>query len=163
MPSAGGSTRRQSRERALGLLYEAETKGEAAQAVVDAQPARPDDFAVDVAVGVAAHAAEIDGLIRRFARGWTPERMPVVDRLLLQMGSYELLCRRDVPVPAVISEAVELAKRFSTDDSSRFVNGVLARIAEEVRDGRPRPTPPASGGAAGSNPVDAPDDPGSDP
>jgi N utilization substance protein B len=139
MPSAGASTRRQARERALGLLYEAETKGQSPQAVVDAQPAPPDPFAVDVAVGVAANAGEIDGLIRRFSRGWTPERMPVLDRLVLQMGSYELLRRRDVPVPAVISEAVELAKRFSTDDSSRFVNGVLARIAEEVREGRPRP------------------------
>ena len=145
VPSAGASTRRQARERALGLLYEAESKGQSARAVVDAQPAPPDPFAVDVAVGVAEHASEIDGLIRRFSRGWTLERMPVVDRLLLQMGSYELLHRPDVPVPAVISEAVELAKRFSTDDSSRFVNGVLARIAEEVRDGRPRPggPPPA--------------------
>ena len=59
--------------------------------------------------------------------------MPVVDRLLLEMGGYELLHRPDVPTGAVISEAVELAKRFSTEDSSRFVNGVLGRIAEEVR------------------------------
>ena len=159
MPSLGASTRRQARERALSLLYEAESKGQPARAVVDAQPAPPDAFAVDVVVGVESNAGEIDGLIRRFSRGWTPERMPVLDRLVLQMGSYELLCRPDVPVPAVISEAVELAKRFSTDDSSRFVNGVLARIAEEVRDGRPRPQaqppqPPAPTGPPGAAEAD---------
>jgi N utilization substance protein B len=130
-----GSTRRQARERALGLLYEADAKQRPAGAVVDDQPAPPDPFAVDVAVGVETHREQIDGLIRRFARGWSLERMPTVDRLLLQMGSYELLHRADVPTGAVISEAVELAKRFSTEDSSRFVNGVLARIAEEVRAG----------------------------
>ena len=141
MSSSPGPTRRQARERALELLYEAGAKGVVAPSVVDAQPTVPDPFAVDVANGVEAHRAEIDGLIRRFARGWSLERMPVVDRLLLEMGSYELLHRPDVPTGAVISEAVELAKQFSTEDSSRFVNGVLGRIAEEVREsGRARPT-----------------------
>jgi N utilization substance protein B len=135
------STRRQARERALGLLYEAVSKGRSARSVLDDQPVEPDPFAVDVATGVDEHQADIDQLIRRFARGWTLERMPVIDRLLLRMGSYELLERPDVPTAAVISEAVELAKRFSTDDSSRFVNGVLARIADEVREGtRPHPS-----------------------
>ena len=66
--------------------------------------------------------------------------MPAVDRSLLRMGVYELLYRPDVPTGAVISEAVELAKRYSTDDSGRFVNGMLGRIAEEVRgeSGAPR-------------------------
>jgi N utilization substance protein B len=64
--------------------------------------------------------------------------MPVIDRTLLRMGVFELLFERDVPVAAVIDEAVELAKRYSTEDSGRFVNGMLARIAEEVRP--PHPT-----------------------
>ena len=79
------------------------------------------------------HQAEIDDLIRRFAKDWTLERMPVVDRNLLRIGIYELLQRPDVPTAAVISEAVELARRYSTEESGRFVNGMLGRIAEEVR------------------------------
>ena len=133
MSSTPGATRRQARERARELLYEASAKGLAAPLVVEAQPTVPDAFAVDIVNGVDRHRSEIDGLISRFARGWSLERMPVVDRLLLEMGSYELIHRPDVPTGAVISEAVELAKRFSTEDSSRFVNGVLGRIAEEVR------------------------------
>jgi N utilization substance protein B len=129
-------------------LYEAVAKGRSARSILDDQLVEPDPFAVDVATGVEDHQGDIDELIRRFARGWTLERMPVIDRLLLRMGSYELMQRPDVPTAAVISEAVELAKRFSTDDSSRFVNGVLARIADEVREGtRLRP-----GGAADDEP-----------
>jgi N utilization substance protein B len=146
--STSGATRRQARERALELLYEAGAKGLAAPLVVGAQPTVPDGFAVDIVNGVDRHRSEIDGLISRFARGWSLARMPVVDRLLLEMGSYELLHRPDVPTGAVISEAVELAKRFSTEDSSRFVNGVLGRIAEEVREAGPPPAAGSPGPAA---------------
>ncbi len=85
---------------------------------------------------VAFYRDDIDATIRRFARGWSLERMPVVDRAVLRMAIYELLHRPDVPTGAVISEAVELAKRYSTDDSGRFVNGMLSNIAEEVRPDR---------------------------
>jgi N utilization substance protein B len=100
-------------------------------------PVPPDPFAGDLVAGVGAHLDEIDERIRRFARGWALERMPVVDRTILRMAIYELRHRPDVPTAAVISEAVELAKRYSTDDSGRFVNGMLSAIAEEVR---PDPT-----------------------
>ncbi len=96
-------------------------------------PVPPDAFAGDLVAGVGAHQDDIDGIIRRFARGWSLERMPVVDRAVLRMAIYELVHRPDVPTGAVISEAVELAKRYSTDDSGRFVNGMLSNIAEEVR------------------------------
>ena len=76
---------------------------------------------------------QVDGYIRRFAKDWSLERMPVVDRNLLRIGVYELVHRPDVPTAAVISEAVELARRYSTEESGRFVNGMLGRIAEEVR------------------------------
>jgi N utilization substance protein B len=99
----------------------------------------PDSFVVDVVGGVAEHQDEADELIRRFAKGWTLERMPVIDRTLLRMGIYELAHRPDVPTGVVISEAVELAKRYSTDDSGKFVNGMLARIAEELRPEDPEP------------------------
>lgn len=141
-PSGGTGTRRQARERALGLLYEAQAKGVSAAEVVEAQPVPPDAFAVELTVGVGEHTAELDDLIRGYAKGWRPERMPVLDLVLLRMGAFELAHRPDVPTAAVISEAVDLARRFSTDDSGRFVNGLLARIAEELRPGEARPAPP---------------------
>jgi N utilization substance protein B len=67
------------------------------------------------------------------ANGWTIARMPVIDRNVLRMAVYELSYSRDVPVAVVINEAVELAKTFSTDDSGRFVNGVLSAISKVVR------------------------------
>ena len=136
MISAGNGigSRRESRERALSLLYEAEAKGHRPLAdVLDQLVLEPEPFAADVVAGVSRHQQEVDELIGRFARGWSLERMPVIDRTLLRMAVYELGHRPDVPTGAVISEAVELAKRFSTDDSGRFVNGVLGQIAAELR------------------------------
>ena len=126
-------TRRQARELALSLLYEADTKDAAPADVLAEFPIDPDPFAADLVAGVGEHQDEIDELIRRFAKDWTLERMPVVDRNVLRVGVYELLQRPDVPTAAVISEAVELAGRYSTEESGRFVNGMLGRIAEEVR------------------------------
>jgi len=126
-------TRRQARELALSLLYEADAKTAAPSAVLAEFPIDPDPFAADLVTGVDEHQAEIDEFIRRFAKDWTLERMPVVDRNLLRIGVYELVHRPDVPTAAVISEAVELARRYSTEESGRFVNGMLGRIAEEVR------------------------------
>lgn len=83
--------------------------------------------------GVQERHAEIDELIDRYADRWTIERMPVVDRNVVRMAVFELLWCDDVPVAVAINEAVELAKAFSTDDSGRFVNGVLGRIAETAR------------------------------
>ncbi len=132
MSGAAGS-RRQARERALSLLYEAESKDVPPAAVLAALPVEPAPFAAEVVIGVSEHLDELDKWIAGYARDWTIDRMPALDRALLRMGVYELLHRPDVPTGAVISEAVELAQRFSTDESSRFVNGMLARIAETVR------------------------------
>jgi transcription antitermination protein NusB len=135
------SNRREARERALGLLYEAEVRGLPAADVVDAQPLAPDSFAVELVTGVADHVADLDALIGRYARGWSVERMPTIDRLLLRMGAYELVHRPDVPPAVSISEAVGLAKRFSTEDSGRFVNGVLAAVAAQARPDEARSRP----------------------
>ena len=129
-------TRREARERALSLLYEADAKGITAADVLKDLPLEPEPFAVDLVVGVWDHQPSIDPLIERFAIDWTLDRMPVIDRTVLRMGTYELLHRDDVPTGAILSEAVELAKRYSTEESGRFVNGVLGAIAAEVR-----PTP----------------------
>ena len=84
-----------------------------------------------VGVGsVADHADRIDELIASYAEGWTLDRMPVVDRNLARIAVYELIYRDDIDDPVAITEAVELAKSLSTEDSPRYLNGVLGRIAE---------------------------------
>ena len=148
MVEVAGS-RRQARERALSLLYEAESKDVTPAAVLASLPVEPAEFAADLVGGVGEHIDELDKWITNYAKDWTIDRMPALDRALLRIGIFELLHRPDVPTGAVISEAVELAQRFSTDESSRFVNGMLARIAETVR--------PASGGEAVDAEVVTPD------
>ena len=129
----GIGTRRESRERALALLYEAEQKGLSPIAeVIDLLPVAPEAYAAELVVGVSDRLAELDELIGRFSVGWTVVRMPAVDRNLLRLSTYEL-AHTDVPVGACISEAVELAKRYSTDDSHTFINGLLSRLAVELR------------------------------
>jgi N utilization substance protein B len=130
---APAGPRHQARERALGLLYEAEMKQLPVEEVLDGLAAAPDPYALALVRGVVAHQARIDELLRAAARGWELERMPVVDRALLRMATYELLAEPGVPVSVVIDEAVELAGQYSTDDSGRFVNGVLATVATVAR------------------------------
>jgi N utilization substance protein B len=130
---SGEDVRSNARERALHILYEAEAKSIAAAAVLEAQILAVDEMTVAIVSGVAERAAAIDELISEHATGWTLARMPSIDRNVLRIGSYELLGRPDVPVAVIINEAVELAKTFSTDESGRFVNGVLSAIAAVVR------------------------------
>jgi N utilization substance protein B len=92
-------------------------------------------YARQLIEGVQEHHADIDALIARYADRWAIERMPVVDRTLLRIALFEMLWGEDVPVAVAINEAVELAKSLSTDDSGRFVNGLLGRIAEEQEEG----------------------------
>jgi len=125
--------RSDARERALILLYEAESKSIAPSDVVDAQVLTPDALTRTLVEGVQSRGREIDDLIAAHAKGWTLQRMPTIDRNVLRIGTFELLGRPDVPIAVVIDEAVELAKRFSTDDSGKFVNGVLSTIAPKVR------------------------------
>lgn len=131
----GLGTRREARERAVSLLYEAEQRAiEPMATVLDDLPVAPEAFAGELVVGVSDHLADLDATIVRLSVDWPIERMPAIDRALLRLGIYELTCT-DVPTGAVISEAVELAKRYSTDNSHKFVNGILARVATESRPG----------------------------
>jgi N utilization substance protein B len=125
------STRREARERALGLCYEIEVRDIELEQLLAEVPAAPDEYAVDLAKGIAARREELDALLEKFSEHWAVDRMPVVDRAILRIGCYELE-RGEIPAPVVISEAVELAKQYSTKDSGRFVNGLLARIAGEL-------------------------------
>ncbi len=127
--------RRESRERALGLCYEREVRSISTAELFDSLPADPDSYAMELVRGVETHGAELDGLLREYSEHWAVERMPALDRAVLRLGCFELTHEPDVPTAVVISEAVELAKQYSTENSGRFVNGLLARIAEQVRMG----------------------------
>lgn len=125
--------RSDARERALYLLYEAQAKALSPVEVLEAQIAVPDELTQLLVRGVDEHRTRLDDAIAARAKGWALARMPVLDLNVLRLGAFELAERPDVPVAVVIDEAVELAKRFSTDDSGRFVNGVLSTLAEDLR------------------------------
>jgi N utilization substance protein B len=126
--------RSKARKRAVDILFEADLRGIDPVTLVAGRVGSTDvppvnDYTVALVEGVTAHQARIDDLISEHAEGWTLQRMPAVDRAVLRIGLYELLWATDVPDAVAIDEAIELAKGLSTDDSPRFVNGVLGRIA----------------------------------
>jgi transcription antitermination protein NusB len=125
--------RSESRERALTLLYEAEAKTQSGEATLEALPVAADEMATKLVQGVDSHRVEIDALIRKYSRTWTLERMPVIDRSVLRIAIFELLASPDVPTAVILDEAVELAKSYGTDDSGKFVNGMLSSIVASVR------------------------------
>jgi len=136
-PKTQMPARRKARKRALDVLYEADLRDLAPGKVLTTyldriEKPRPDhlDYAIGLIEGVAKHLDRIDELIASYAEGWTIDRMPVVDRNLARIAVYELLYVGEIDDPVAISEAVELAKQMSTDDSPRFLNGLLGRIAE---------------------------------
>ncbi len=126
------TARSKARKRALDLLYESDLRQTDPVATVGERVARADPpvpaYAVELVEGVSGNRARIDEIISAYAEGWTLDRMPTIDRNVLRIGVYELLWREDIPDVVAIDEAIELAKSLSTEDSPRFVNGVLARI-----------------------------------
>ena len=130
------AARTKARKRALDLLFEAEQRGVNAADLLRERLATPvteaplSEFTADLVMGVVEHWGQVDELIATYSQGWTLERMPAVDRAILRLGAYEVLFSTDVPEPVAISEWVGLATELSTDDSPRFVNGLLARLAE---------------------------------
>jgi N utilization substance protein B len=126
--------RSDARERALYLLYEAHSKGIAPTDALALQVLEPDDLTVLLVTGIDEHVVQLDAAIAARAKGWTLARMPVLDLNVLRLGAFELAHRPEVPVAVAIDEAVELAKRFSTDDSGKFVNGVLSALVGDLRE-----------------------------
>ena len=127
------SARSKSRKRALDVLYAADARGADPLDVlterIDSEEAAPlGEYAETLVRGYAAHAGRIDDLLSEYAEGWTLDRMPAVDRAILRIAVYELVYSADVPAPVAIDEAVEMAKTLSTDNSPRFINGVLGQI-----------------------------------
>ena len=129
------AARSKARKRAVDILYEADLRGrdriELLRERVDDPTTPPvNEHSVRLVEGVEAHAARIDELIERHARGWSLERLPDVDRAILRMAVFELLWVDDVPDAVVLDEAVALAKALSTDDSPAYVNGVLGAVLD---------------------------------
>lgn len=127
-------SRRMGREAALQVLYAVVVGGREPGDVLDEITGTQSEsehrsFVKDLVIGTLEFAPSADLEVEPLLEGWTIERLPTIDRLLLQMGAFELRCRGATPTAVVINEAVELAKKFSTEDSGRFVNGVLSAIA----------------------------------
>lgn len=124
--------RTKARKRALDLLFEADQRSLDALTLLrdrlpSAHPPIP-EYAVTLIEGVVEHEERIAELLATYSQGWSPDRMPAVDRQILRIAVQELLFQDDVPAAVAISEAVELAKSLSTDQSAGFVNGLLGRI-----------------------------------
>ena len=130
------AARTKARKRALDLLFEAEQRqvnvGELLRErlAVPVTEAPLSEFTGDLVTGVVEHWTQIDELIATYSQGWTLGRMPAVDRAILRLGAYEVLFSTDVPEAVAISEWVGLATELSTDDSPKFVNGLLGRLVE---------------------------------
>ncbi|OIV39058.1 N utilization substance protein B [Mangrovactinospora gilvigrisea] len=126
------AARNKARKRAFQILFEADQRGENAQVVLADWVRRGDppvgEYTMQLVEGAAKHAPRIDELLATYSTGWTLDRMPGVDRNVLRLGTYELLWEDDVPDAVVLDEAVELVKEFSTDESPRFVNGLLGKL-----------------------------------
>lgn len=129
------SARSKARKRALDLIFAAEARGQAVLALLDEQleagegPAN--EYTVTLVRGVGEHAARLDELITTYAQGWALDRMPAVDRNVLRLAVYEVLYVEDVPDAVAISEALNLVRELSTDESPTFVNGVLGNIVRD--------------------------------
>lgn len=139
--------RREAREQALSLCYELDLRDLEADVLLEELPVPPDAYTADILRGVSEHHDDLDRMIDEAAEHWSLERMAVVDRNVLRIAAFELAHRPDVPTGVAISEAVDLAQRYSTDESGRFVNGVLSALARRLRtdaDERPPPLEQAS-------------------
>ncbi len=127
------ATRREAREHALTLAYELDMRCLDIEEFLAGLPVSPDPYAVTLVSGMARFRVQIDEMLEQFSEHWSLDRMPIVDRTLLRLATYELAHEHEIPVAVVISEAVELAKQYSTTGSGGFVNGLLVRVAAEVR------------------------------
>ena len=129
------SARGKARKRALDLIFAAEARGrgprEFLEEQVEAGERPTNDYTVTLVEGVADHLARIDELISTYAEGWSLDRMPAVDRNVLRLGVFEVLWVDDVPDAVAVSEAVNLVRDLSTDESPAFVNGVLGHIVRD--------------------------------
>jgi N utilization substance protein B len=128
------SARGKARNRALDFLFEAEQRSVSPFDVLRARREKTDQivnpYTVEIIEGVVSLQPAIDEFLETYSQGWTLERMPSVDRIILRIGTWELLYNDDVPDGVAVSEAVALAKTLSTDESPSFINGLLGRLQQ---------------------------------
>lgn len=128
------SARGKARRRALDILFEAEQRGSSAIDGITARRESTDQvinpYTVEIVNGVLAEQERIDEFLSSYAQGWTLDRMPSVDRVILRIGSWELLFNDEIPDGVAVAEAVSMAKELSTDSSPDFVNGLLGRLQQ---------------------------------
>jgi len=129
------SARGKARKRALDILYASELRGdkpvEALDAAIASGEGPTNDYTAVLVRGVVERQARIDDLLSTYAKGWSLQRMPAIDRNVLRLGLWELLYADDVPDSVAVSEAMNLVRDLSTDDSPAFVNGVLGGIVRD--------------------------------
>jgi N utilization substance protein B len=132
------SARSKARKAALDLLYEGDIRNRPSLELLNERITTLDylirDYTKELVTGVSEKKSKIDEIILMRAKGWDLDRMPVLDRNILRLAAYELLWLRDIPESVAISEAVELAKSLSTEESASYINGVLAAILEVKND-----------------------------
>ncbi|MBU6352620.1 MAG: transcription antitermination factor NusB [Actinomycetales bacterium] len=132
------SARSKARKAALDLLYESDIRRANPELLLNSRIESLEylirDYTKDLVLGVSANKVKIDELIQTYAQGWDFDRMPVIDRNLLRIALFEILYREDIPAAVAISEALELAQTLSTEESARYVNGILATI-EKIKTG----------------------------
>jgi N utilization substance protein B len=128
------SARSKARRRALDILFEAEQRSVSPLEALRGRREKTDtvinEYSVEIIDGVMAHGTQIDEFLSTYSQGWTLDRMPAVDRMILRVGAWELLYNEDVPDTVAVSEAVQLATMLSTDESPAFINGLLGRLQQ---------------------------------
>lgn len=133
--------RRKGREIAIQMLYEMEMKGTEPRVILDLYWKGHEEetseeirrFATDLLEGTYRNRKEIDQIIEKHSLHWRLARMAVVDRNILRLAVYELLYLHDIPTNVILNEAIEIAKRFGTEESGSFINGILDKVGKEVR------------------------------
>lgn len=134
--------RRRAREEALKIMYQYEMRGEDESGVINRYWSHndvPDDvklFATELVEGTLQHIKDIDLEIKKYSKNWSLERIGTVERSILRLAIYELLYRDDIPPKVAINEAIEIEKKFGSDESAPFVNGILDKIKtdKELKD-----------------------------
>lgn len=127
-----GRSRHQARERALEIFYESSIKGRPAALIVSELNVRPDNYVLALLNSAEQHQARAEELISEFSIDWPLDRIALIDRLIMTLAIGEMLMENAPPIAVILDEAVEMAKVFSTDGSSSFVNGVLSSVAQRV-------------------------------
>ncbi len=137
--------RRKGREYALQLLFQVDFTGRIPEEkdfdefwAKEGEDEGLREFTEDIVHGTLEHLGEIDKAIRKAAEHWVIERMAAVDRNILRSATYELLYRNDIPSTVTINEAIEIAKKYSTDESASFINGILDNISKGIKGKRAR-------------------------